>query len=392
MSTRSKSGSLPIRPRSAGRPRVVTSGIDRWVVSVAVIVLVGLFTWRHHTAYALSMELVLVAAVILALAIRASTRTGAETVVILGHGSLANILTALLTEAPHRFPFLGRGSPTLKYRHTASVGEAEELLRTTQCDWVIIADPTYSAALSTAARSLVDRDGCSAAVIDGVDVLERALGRVPLDFATEDAWATRHAGSLREVAYLGTKRVMDVVLAIAIGIAILPLLPLIALAIKLDSGGSILYHQDRVGLGGRIFRIHKFRTMHADAERNGAVWAQVNDPRVTRLGRFFRRTRIDELPQVWNVIRGEMSFVGPRPERPQFTKLLEQEIHCYHLRNLVRPGLTGWAQVRFRYTNSLHDSRMKLEYDLYYLKNASLLFDLRILLRTVFVVLGKKGM
>jgi exopolysaccharide biosynthesis polyprenyl glycosylphosphotransferase len=392
MSTRSKSGSLPIRPRSAGRPRFATSRADRFVISIAVVVLVGLFAWRHHTAYALPMQLVLIVAVILALAVRASTRTSAETVVILGHGSLANILTALLTEAPHKFPFLGRGSPTLKYRHIASVGEAKELLRTTQCDWVIVADPTYSAALSTAALSLVDRDGRSAAVINGVDVLERALGRVPLDFATDGARATRHAGSLREVAYLGTKRVMDIVLAIAIGIAILPLLPLIALAIKLDSGGSILYHQDRVGLDGRIFRIHKFRTMHADAERNGAVWAQVNDPRVTRLGRFLRGTRIDELPQVWNVIRGEMSFVGPRPERPQFTKLLEQEIHCYHLRNLVRPGLTGWAQVRFRYTNSLHDSRMKLEYDLYYLKNASLLFDLRILARTVLVVLGKKGM
>jgi exopolysaccharide biosynthesis polyprenyl glycosylphosphotransferase len=191
--------------------------------------------------------------------------------------------------------------------------------------------------------------------------------------------------------YSLAKRALDLAFGIGLGLAILPVLPLIALAIKLDSAGPVLYSQQRVGLGGRVFRIYKFRTMRQDAERNGAVWAAEKDPRVTRIGRYMRLTRVDELPQLWNVLKGDMSFVGPRPERPEFTVQLAEALDGYDKRHAVRPGLTGWAQVCYRYTSSIKDTRSKVEYDLYYVKHASLLLDLTILRRTVGVVVGMRG-
>lgn len=170
------------------------------------------------------------------------------------------------------------------------------------------------------------------------------------------------------------------------------LLPFIALAIRLDSPGSVFYTQEREGRGGRRFRIIKFRSMVADAERAGkAVWATRDDPRITRVGKFMRRTRLDELPQFVNVLRGEMSIVGPRPERPQFVAQLQEEIPFYRARLSVKPGLTGWAQVKYRYGNTTEDALIKLQYDLYYIKHQSMVLDILILLRTIRVVLGFKG-
>ena len=160
----------------------------------------------------------------------------------------------------------------------------------------------------------------------------------------------------------------------------------------LDSPGPVLYRQVRMGRHGRPFVIYKFRSMRPDAERHGGpVWAQADDARVTRVGRFLRRARLDELPQLWNVLRGEMTLVGPRPERPEFAPMLEKAHPGYGLRLLVKPGLTGWAQVCHRYTGTVAETRMKLEYDLYYICHAGHGFDLRVLLRTVGVVLGMKG-
>ena len=192
-------------------------------------------------------------------------------------------------------------------------------------------------------------------------------------------------------AYAMAKRTMELAFGLGMAVVILPLLPVIALAIKLDSAGPVFYSQQRVGLGGRAFRIYKFRTMRTDAEKDGAVWAAERDPRITRAGRFMRLTRIDELPQIWNVLRGEMSFVGPRPERPEFTVQLAEALTGYDKRHAVKPGLTGWAQVCYRYTSSIKDTRSKVEYDLYYVKHADLLFDLAILWRTIGVVLGMRG-
>lgn len=187
------------------------------------------------------------------------------------------------------------------------------------------------------------------------------------------------------------KRLFDVAFALALGLLALPLCALVSLVIALDSPGGVLYSQTRVGLNGRRFRIYKFRSMRLDAERHGAVYAIDRDPRVTRVGRLLRLSRIDELPQLWNVLRGEMSVVGPRPERPEFTATLEQAIPRYAERYQAKPGLTGWAQVRYRYTSTVEDTARKLEFDRYYLRHASIWLDLRILVETVRVVLGRQG-
>jgi lipopolysaccharide/colanic/teichoic acid biosynthesis glycosyltransferase len=171
----------------------------------------------------------------------------------------------------------------------------------------------------------------------------------------------------------------------------LPIMLIVAPAIKLTSKGPVLFRQERVGERGRIFVLNKFRSMTVDAEANGPVWASAHDPRVTWLGRWIRRLRIDELPQFWNVLAGDMSFVGPRPERPEFVATLQREIPFYMGRHSVRPGITGWAQVRHGYAASVEDSLEKLQYDLYYIKNMSPLLDLVILLSTLQVVLSFKG-
>ena len=188
------------------------------------------------------------------------------------------------------------------------------------------------------------------------------------------------------------KRTSDVVLA-AVGLLVgFPVMLLVAAAVKLTSRGPVLYHQARVGLQGRVFTVHKFRSMREDAEREtGAVWTRDNDPRITPLGRILRRVRLDELPQLWNVLIGDMSFVGPRPERPEFVRDLTKQIPYYGQRHTVRPGLTGWAQVRYTYGASVEDALMKLQYDLFYIKNMSLALDLFIIFSTIKTVLLRRG-
>ncbi|MEL6360796.1 MAG: exopolysaccharide biosynthesis polyprenyl glycosylphosphotransferase [Pseudomonadota bacterium] len=183
------------------------------------------------------------------------------------------------------------------------------------------------------------------------------------------------------------KRCLDIAAALTLLIFLAPLLVLTALLVIVDSSGPVFYRQTRVGLGGREFRIWKFRSMRTDAEQGGAQWAKKNDDRVTRVGRIIRKTRIDEIPQAINVLKGDMSFVGPRPERPEFVDILRQEIPGYDVRHAVKPGITGWAQVLHEYGASVEDARAKLTYDLFYIKNYSLLMDLGIILKTVRVAL-----
>jgi lipopolysaccharide/colanic/teichoic acid biosynthesis glycosyltransferase len=173
----------------------------------------------------------------------------------------------------------------------------------------------------------------------------------------------------------------------------LPFMLLTAIAIKLEDGwkAPVIYSQERVGLNNKLFRVHKFRSMITDAEKNGAQWASKNDARVTKVGAFIRKVRIDELPQIFNVLNGTMAFVGPRPERPVFVEQLSEKIPFYSERHRVKPGLTGWAQLCFAYAESEEDTREKLRYDLYYIKNQSLLLDLLVIIQTVEVVLFKKG-
>jgi exopolysaccharide biosynthesis polyprenyl glycosylphosphotransferase len=224
---------------------------------------------------------------------------------------------------------------------------------------------------------------------------EQITGRVPVEHVNND-WAvvflpvSKNDGVLN--LYLPLKRLMDVTLAL-FGLALFALmLPLLALVIRLDSRGGIFYGQERLGRSGEAFRIFKLRTMVADAENGtGAVFAQKHDPRVTRVGRLLRRTRLDELPQLYNVLRGDMSIVGPRPERPEHVARLQRKIPFYRTRLAMRPGLTGWAQVRYTYGSTDEDALVKLQYDLYYIRHSSLVLDVNIILRTVGKVVSLSG-
>jgi len=188
------------------------------------------------------------------------------------------------------------------------------------------------------------------------------------------------------------KRTLDLVVASVMFVLLLPVMLLVGLAVKLSSAGPALYHQKRVGLNGKVFLVHKFRSMRTDAEaKTGAVWAQANDTRVTSVGRFLRRTRLDELPQLWNVLRGDMSLVGPRPERPEFVAELTEKIPFYGFRHVVRPGLTGWAQVRYTYGASVEDALEKLQYDLFYIKHLGISFDIFVMLSTLKIVVLRRG-
>jgi len=220
--------------------------------------------------------------------------------------------------------------------------------------------------------------------------LEREIGRI--DVKRLDIGALLYAeGFTFSVIDLALKRLLDILASASVLVLTAPFLVLAALMVKLEDGGPMLYRQERVTQGGSVFRIMKLRTMTTDAEAGGAVWAQKGDRRVTRIGRFLRRTRLDELPQLVNVLRGDMSFVGPRPERPEFTAELARALPLYNERHLVRAGLTGWAQVNYPYGASLDDARSKLSYDLYYVKNFSVLFDILIIAQTLRVVLSGSG-
>ncbi|MEO3475849.1 exopolysaccharide biosynthesis polyprenyl glycosylphosphotransferase [Roseomonas sp. CAU 1739] len=219
---------------------------------------------------------------------------------------------------------------------------------------------------------------------------ERQHGRVEIDILP-DGWLTAAAVSQEGVAVAALRRACDILGSLTLLVLTLPLLLLTALAIRLESPGPVLYRQDRVGRHGRVFRLFKFRSMTVDAERDGPCWAAPCDPRVTRVGHFIRQTRIDEIPQVLNVLRGEMALIGPRPERPAFVEHLTAVIPHYASRTAVRPGITGWAQVNYPYGASVEDARNKLAYDLYYLRHRNLTLDLSIVLGTVRVVLLQTG-
>lgn len=228
-------------------------------------------------------------------------------------------------------------------------------------------------------------------VDDAASVLSALTGRIPLH-AVKPSWFVFSDGFHRSKWNELLKRTLDLSAGIAGLLLALPIMALVAFAIQVDSKGPVIYRQTRVGRMDRCFDVLKFRSMRVDAEQNnGAQWAVKNDPRVTRVGGFLRKYRLDELPQFLNVVRGDMSFVGPRPERPCFVEELRQQIPYYDERHSVRPGITGWAQVQYAYGASVEDAFKKLEYDLFYLKNTSLSFDLAIILKTIKIVIGAHG-
>jgi len=321
-------------------------------------------------------------------------------VLIVGNGPLAEQMGDLIAASGGRYIYLGRvdcPSTHCDLNDPAHVGEsgqgpAGRLLRVARnfmADKLVV--------------SLAERRGyfpvqemlnCKLSgieVMDAPSFYEKVTEKLLIENITPSWFIFSHGF---KVTWLlrAFKRISDVLLSLTGIIVFLPVLPLVVLAIKLDSPGPILFRQTRVGEGDRLFTIYKFRTMRQDAEsKTGAVWSQVNDPRITRIGNFLRKSRLDEIPQLFNILRGDMSLVGPRPERPEFVATLKEHIPYYSERHYVKPGLTGWAQVSYSYGSSVEDAIEKLRYDLYYIKNISFMLDLRIILRTVGVVLFGKG-
>jgi exopolysaccharide biosynthesis polyprenyl glycosylphosphotransferase len=239
--------------------------------------------------------------------------------------------------------------------------------------------------------SLVDCIERGASIWTMTAMVEQLCARIPVPLI-DATWFIQELRAGQRRLYLAARRAMDVGIALVGLVGTALLFPLIWAAIRLFGGaGPVIYAQRRVGLRGRCFTIYKFRTMRLDAERDGAAWAAAKDDRVTPVGRFLRRSRLDELPQFWNVLKGEMSVVGPRPERPEFTQTLAEQIPFYNRRHMVPPGLTGWAQVMFPYGASVEDALEKLQYDLFYIKHRSFYLDLKIMLKTVGVMMRKFG-
>ena len=281
------------------------------------------------------------------------------------------------------------GAPVLNPGVIGTVEDIPAIVRARAVDQVVVS-------LSDA-RGKLPMDKLLEMKLDGVSfahlasVYEKYTGKIAVE-NLRPSWLIFSEGFKKGRAQNVAKRAMDIGLAMVGLVLALPLLAIVALAVRWSSGSPVLFHQGRVGQYGRVFVLHKFRSMRADAEKlTGAVWATPTDERVTPVGRFLRRTRLDELPQLWNVLCGHMSFVGPRPERPEFVSSLTADIPYYGQRHIIRPGLTGWAQVRYTYGATVEDALQKLQYDLFYIKNRTLALDLFIIAKTVKTVLMRRG-
>jgi sugar transferase (PEP-CTERM system associated) len=315
--------------------------------------------------------------------------------VVLGSGELARACAALIAKDGE---VIGLRLAGLLVRDDAPLDEPDvlgrfrdlrRLVEQHDISLVVVACADRRGAIPL--EELLDLKVRGVEIQEGADFYERVSGRIFVPALKPSQIIFSHGFSVRRRRTLVMKRIFDVVCATAGLLLGLPLMALTALAVKLDSKGPALYSQVRTGALGKLFRMHKFRSMRVDAEKHGAAWAVEDDPRVTRVGRFIRKTRLDELPQLWNVLVGEMSMVGPRPERPEFIELLEKQIPFFRQRLCVKPGVTGHAQVRCRYGASTEDALEKLQYDLYYMKSFSLWFDISILIDTVKVVLWRIG-
>jgi sugar transferase (PEP-CTERM system associated) len=239
-------------------------------------------------------------------------------------------------------------------------------------------------------RELLDLRLRGVVIENSSTLLERLTAKLPLDGLNPSTLIFTEGFRMSATQQL-LRRLLSLAVAFLALVICLPFIPLIILAVRLSSPGPVFFSQTRVGRRGCPFTAYKFRTMRQDAEANGAVWAAKEDPRVTPIGGFMRKTRLDEIPQLWNVLRGDMAFVGPRPERPEFVQWLSKEIPFYDLRHMIRPGITGWAQVRYRYGASLEETKRKLEYDLYYVKHQSIGLDLLIMFETIKTIILRRG-
>jgi sugar transferase (PEP-CTERM system associated) len=320
-----------------------------------------------------------------------------QKVLILGAGELANAVSREFSfRADLHLSVVGflagpdrqDSSPSPGYKVLGGVEDLMTVARATQANRIIVALQERRRVLPV--RELVRLRLEGIEVEDAQTAMAALSGRVSLS-TIQPSWFVFSDGFRRSDILFALKRSIDFVCAIAGLILSLPIMAMVASTVVFESRGGALYRQRRVGLGGRTFELLKFRSMRADAEKDGPRWASSGDSRVTRVGGFLRKYRLDELPQFWNVIRGDMSFVGPRPERPEFVEELREVIPYYDERHTVRPGITGWAQVQYEYGASVEAACRKLEYDLFYLKHMSTFFDIRIIYRTIRTVLTGRG-
>lgn len=342
-----------------------------------LIICASLFAWR--SLYYLVLEKKLFARQVVLI----GTGETAERIVeeIKGNHEAGFVIAALV--GPTTPAFDHEGIPVV-----ASLTEVDRTPRSAGIDRIVVALDDRRGTMPIA--ELLHSKLRGRIIEDGVTFYEAITGKILVE-KVNPAWLIFSEGfDYGRLTYL-IKRVLDLTLA-AVGPCLsLPITLLTALLIKAESPGPVFYRQERVGERGKVFPIIKFRSMRQDAEKNGAVWARENDSRVTRVGGFIRKVRIDEIPQMWNVIRGQMSFVGPRPERPVFVEQLVEKLPYYSLRHAAKPGITGWAQVCYPYGASEEDALRKLEYDLYYIKHQSIFLDLLIIFRTAKTVLFRKG-
>jgi len=321
----------------------------------------------------------------------------ADRVLILGDGLLAEPLSREISQRPElALNVIGHISEQAdgvaenwSLEDDERVADLPRFVRSHKIDRIIVAMSDRKGKLPI--EQLLAAKSRGVLIQDATEVYEAITGKVPLE-SLRLGWLL-FSPSFSDFRFvLIYKRLVDVLVSMIGLLLSLLLVPFIALAIKLSSPGPILYRQKRVGREGIVFNCYKFRTMRADAEADtGATWAADDDPRITKVGSFLRSSRFDEIPQLWNVLMGEMSLVGPRPERPEFVEWLSREILHYNVRHTIRPGITGWAQVRYRYGSSVEDSKEKLRYDLFYVKNISPGFDLLILFYTIKIILLGRG-
>lgn len=322
-------------------------------------------------------------------------RLFAQNIVILGTGEqAAGISHEVIDKLDSGYKivaFVGNKSPEFPICKTPmyhNVEDLGEICRKHNAEKVIVALDDRRGNMPV--HELIDCKMSGVEISSGIGFYEDLTGKLMVEKVNPD-WIIFSTGFSIGRLINFFKRAADILLACIGLIGASPVMLISAIVIKCESSGTIFYQQDRVGRRGKLFKVIKFRSMCQDAEKDGAVWAQKNDARVTRFGGFMRKVRIDELPQLWNVLKGEMSFVGPRPERPIFVKQLAKKIPYYSLRHNIKPGLTGWAQICYPYGASEEDALRKLEYDLYYLKNLSVTLDLWIVFKTIKTVLFQKG-
>ncbi len=381
--------------RYAGARLLVAVSLGIIALSVIDFMLPGHTFWRSTLLYAMFLSIGLLTANRLLVGSVIGAAAFRRRVLVLGDGLRARRIRDLAERPESGFAvvsFIGmnEGSPVIEEAiPRAAIHDLGRFVENIGASEVVLALEERRNSLPLKDLLRIKTHGVH--VNDFSSFLERETGRVDLD-TLNPSWLIFSDGfSSGRIVSSAAKRVFDVTASGLLLALTLPVIALFAMLVKLDSKGPAFFRQTRVGLYGQSFQLIKLRSMRTDAEKDGAQWASTNDPRVTRLGRFIRKVRVDELPQVWTVLTGKMSFVGPRPEVPQFVGDLEDKLPYYAERHMVKPGITGWAQINYPYGASVEDARAKLEYDLYYAKNYTPFLDLLILLQTLRVVLWPEG-